>query len=103
MPVNENAIYRVSFDVTEEGSRIRSIEHLDPISRAKLGEPTSLFVFPAKHFVTDEEERNRALADIRAELDERLAQLKREEKPLEAERLKRRTMHDLALIREIGY
>ncbi|MEK7100016.1 MAG: helicase-related protein, partial [Patescibacteria group bacterium] len=45
----------------------------------------------------------RALIDIKAELDERLEALKREEKPLEAERLKRRTLHDLALIREIGY
>ncbi|HEV7121280.1 MAG TPA: helicase-related protein, partial [Candidatus Paceibacterota bacterium] len=76
---------------------------LDPVSRAKTGEPDSLFVFPAKHFVSSEDERDRALEDIRAELDERLAQLKREEKPLEAERLKRRTLHDISLIREIGY
>lgn len=99
MPVNERAIYRIAFD----GDSISHIEQLDSISRAKVGEPTSLFVFPAKHFVTSEEERNRALEDIKAELDERLLQLKREEKPLEAERLKRRTQHDLALIKEMGY
>ena len=99
MPVNERAIYRIAFD---EDS-IARIECLDPISRAKTGEPDSLFVFPAKHFVTGEDERNRALEDIRRELDERLEQLKREEKPLEAERLKRRTLHDISLIREMGY
>ncbi len=99
MPVNERAIYRIAFD--EE--KIARIECLDPVSRAKTGEPDTLFVFPAKHFVTDEDERKRAVEDIRRELDERLEQLKREEKPLEAERLKRRTLHDLALIREIGY
>ncbi|HYE23229.1 MAG TPA: excinuclease ABC subunit UvrB [Candidatus Paceibacterota bacterium] len=99
MPVNERAIYRVIFD--EE--KVIAVECLDPITRAKTGSPDSIFVFPAKHFVTSEQERNRALEDIKAELDERLAQLKREGKELEHERLKRRTLHDLSLIRELGY
>lgn len=99
MPVNERAIYRVAFD---EDS-ITHIESLDPVTRAKTGEPDSLFVFPAKHFVTNEDERNRALEDIRAELEQRLGELKREGKDLEAERLKRRTLHDISLIRELGY
>ena len=99
MPTNERAIYRVTFD---EGL-IARIEQLDPISRAKKAELDTLFVFPAKHFVTSEDERNRAMEDIKAELEEQLAKFKREEKLLEAERIKRRTLHDLALIREIGY
>ncbi len=99
MPVNERSIYRIRFD----GNTPTEIECLDPVSRAKTGEVESTFVFPAKHFVTDEDERNRALEDIKLELDEQLARFKREEKPLEAERLKRRTLHDIALIREMGY
>jgi len=99
MPVNENIIYRVGFDE----AKVSSIDVLDPVSRARVREEESVFIFPAKHFVSDENERDRALADIKHELDARLEQLKREEKPLEAERLKRRTLHDLALIREIGY
>ncbi|MES2225219.1 MAG: excinuclease ABC subunit UvrB [Patescibacteria group bacterium] len=99
MPVNERAIYRIAFD---EDS-ITRIECLDPVSRALTGEPDNLFVFPAKHFVSSDEDRERAMEDIRAELDERLEVFKREEKLLEAERIKRRTLHDLALIREIGY
>ncbi len=99
MPVNERAIYRILFDE----DKIGRIECLDPVSRAKNSEPASVFVFPAKHFVSSEDERTRALVDIRRELDERLEQLKREEKPLEAERLKRRTLHDISLIREMGY
>lgn len=99
MPVNERSIFRVAFD---EDSVI-ALECLDPITRAKTDEPDSIFVFPAKHFVTNEDERNRALEDMRAELDERLAQLKREGKDLEHERLKRRTLHDISLIREMGY
>lgn len=99
MPVHDKALYRIRFD----GDRIAAIEHLDPVSRTLVGELESLNVFPAKHFVTSEDERNRALEDIKAELDEQLAKFKREEKPLEHERLKRRTMHDIALIRELGY
>ncbi len=99
MPVNERAIYRVTFD----GDDIAHIDQLDPISRAKIREPKSVFVFPAKHFITSKDERERAIEDIKLELEEQLAKFKREEKPLEAERLKRRTLHDLALIRELGY
>ncbi len=103
MPVNDRAIYRISFANTEESTTIAAIECLDPITRAKTGEPNTVFIFPAKHFVTDEDNRKRALESIRAELEERLAQFKREEKPLEAERLKRRTLHDISLISEMGY
>ncbi len=99
MPVNERSIYRITFD----GDRITSIDQLDPVSRARMSAPESIFVFPAKHFVTNEEDRLRAIENIKLELAEQLAKFKREEKPLEHERLKRRTLHDLALIRELGY
>ncbi len=103
MPVNERVIYRISFSSGIDGSIVEHIDTLDPISRAKISEPKSIFVFPAKHFITNEEERERATAEIRLELDAQLAKFKREEKPLESERLKRRTLHDIALIRELGY
>ena len=99
MPVNERAIYRITFG----GDVVASIHQLDPVSRAKTREPKSVFVFPAKHFITSEDERNRAIGDIKLELEEQLSKFKREEKPLEAERLKRRTLHDIALIKELGY
>lgn len=99
MPVNEKVLYRLDF----EGATISNIQKIDPVSRRILSEETFYFVFPAKHFVTPENERARAMEDIRAELDERLGQLEREGKILEHERLKRRTLNDLALIREIGY
>ncbi|MGB4076636.1 MAG: excinuclease ABC subunit UvrB [Minisyncoccia bacterium] len=99
MPTNEQVLYRITFDE----NRITRIESLDPISRASRTIHESLFVFPAKHFVTEETERLRALEDIRTELDVQLSKFKREERHLEFERLKRRTLHDLAMIREIGY
>lgn len=99
MPVNERLIYRIAFSA----SNIESIKTVDAITRSEIGEPEAFFVFPAKHFVTPEDERKRAIEDIKAELEERLSVLKREGKLLEAERLKRRTNYDLAMIREIGY
>jgi excinuclease ABC subunit B len=100
MPVNEKVIYRIEL----EGSSVSEINKIDAISRMILeADIKSFFLFPAKHFVTPEKEKKRATADIRAELNVRLAELKRAGKVLEHERLKRRTNYDLALIKEIGY
>ncbi|HET8580913.1 MAG TPA: excinuclease ABC subunit UvrB [Candidatus Paceibacterota bacterium] len=99
MPANEYAIYRL----TIVRDMIESIVELDPVSREVRGEHEALFLFPAKHYVTPEEEREVALADIQAELDQQLALFEREGKLLEADRLKRRTRQDIAMIREFGY
>lgn len=99
MPTNEKVIYRLSL---EEGA-VSRIEKIDALSREIIEEQKSLFLFPAKHYVTPEKERARALSDIKRELDEQLKKLHDAGKLLEAERLKRRTNYDLALIREIGY
>ena len=99
MPVNERALYRIE---SSEG-KVGAIKKLDAVSRSIIGEPDSFYLFPAKHYITPERERERALADIEAELAGRLKELESAGKILEAERLKRRTRYDLALIREIGY
>jgi excinuclease ABC subunit B len=99
MPTNERVIYRLSF----VGDTVSSITKIDAISRAIIEESEVFFLFPAKHFVTPEEERVRAMADIKIELEEQLKKFKKEGKLLEAQRLKRRSDHDLALIREMGY
>src|SRR6185369_1157460 len=56
-----------------------------------------------KHFITDKTQAERAFKSIKAELEARLKELEKEGKNLEAERLKRRTNYDLAMIREVGY
>lgn len=99
MPTNERMIYRLQFS----GATISNITRIDAITREIVDEPEVFFLFPAKHFVTPEDERKVAIADIQLELDEQLKKFKKEGKILEAERLKRRTDHDLALIREVGY
>lgn len=99
MPTNETAIYRLGF----VGNSVDTITKIDAISRSILGEPETFWLFPAKHFVTPEDQRARAMEDIKQELKEQLAKFKKEGKLLESERIKRRTEHDLALIREVGY
>ena len=99
MPTNERVIFRLGFI----GNIVSTITKIDAITRAIIEEPETFFLFPAKHFVTPEDERKAAVADIQLELDEQLKKFKREGKLLEAERIKRRTQHDLALIREVGY
>lgn len=99
MPTNERVIYRLGFT----GDLISSITKIDPITRSIIEEPEVFFLFPAKHFVTPEDERKVAYEDIKLELDLQLKKFKKEGKLLESERIKRRTEHDLAMIREIGY
>ena len=99
MPVQEKTVFAVELI---EGI-VSNISKVDPVSQAILGEPESFFLFPAKHFVTTEENEKRAVTSIRLELDGQLKKLADGGKILEAERLKRRTNYDLALIEEIGY
>ena len=99
MPTNERVIYRLGF----VGDSVSSITKIDAITRSIIEESETFFLFPAKHFVTPEDERKVAIQDIQLELEEQLAKFKAEGKLLEAERLRRRTQHDLALMREVGY
>ncbi len=99
MPVSEKDIYRIEI---EEG-KIKEIIVIDSITRSIIEKKEVFFLFPAKHFISTPEQSERAFKTIKAELKERLAELEKEGKLLEAERLKRRTTYDLALIREMGY
>jgi excinuclease ABC subunit B len=99
MPTNERAIYRLDFD----SNSITSITKIDSITREIISQPEVFYLFPAKHFVTPEAERKLAINDIQAELKQQLAVFKKDGKLLEAERLRRRTQHDLALMKEVGY
>jgi excinuclease ABC subunit B len=99
MPVSDTVIYRISLDANS----VQSITKIDAITREIIDEISTFFLFPAKHFITDESQLERAIHGIKAELKERLEELNKEGKILEAERLKRRTSYDLAMIQEIGY
>jgi excinuclease ABC subunit B len=105
MPVNDKTLYRIEYggSTSGSGSSIASIMEIDPVNRTLRGEPRSIFVFPAKHFITADDDAKRAFGTIAAELKDRLAELEKAGKVLEAERLKRRVRYDLAMIKEVGY
>lgn len=99
MPAGLRVINRVNL----EGGVISKIEEMDHITRAISAELPEIFIFPAKQYVTPKEVMDAAVADIEAELQERLKELDKDKKILEAERLKRRTRQDLAMIKEFGF
>ncbi len=99
MPVSETFMYSIEL----MGNSITKILKIDPITSEILETPENIFIFPAKHFITQDKELDRAIKDIKKELELQLKKFEKEGKLLEVERIKRRTSYDLAMIREIGY
>jgi len=99
MPVSETFVYQIEF----KNGNISRIAKVDPVSSHIIKEENLIFLFPAKHFITDSEHLKVAIKNIKAELDAQLKKFQKEGKLLEAERIKRRTNYDLAMIKEIGY
>ena len=99
MPVNDKTIYRIEYD----NANVSAITELDPVTRSVRATHETVFIFPAKHFISTDEQSERAVKTIQAELTDRLKELEKAGKMLEAERLKRRVKYDLSMIREIGY
>src|SRR5215204_4638168 len=98
-PAYQDTIYRVSFF----GDEVEGMVEADPLTGEVLRELKVLTVYPATHFVTNEDRLAVAIKNIEAELEERYAELEREGKVLEAYRLRQRTMYDLEMMRELGY
>ena len=99
MPVSETFVYQIEFT----GGKISSISKVDPVSSHILAKEKNIFLFPTKHFITEEGQKGKAIKAIKEELKIQLKKFEKEGKLLEAERIKRRTNYDLAMIREIGY
>jgi len=99
MPISDTFTYLLEI----ENGVLKHITKIDPLSQKILDTPKNIFLFPAKHFITDEKQKEKAIISIRQELDQQLKVLENEGKLLEVERLKRRTNYDLAMMQEIGY
>jgi excinuclease ABC subunit B len=99
LPAYEEKGFRMSFF----GDELERIAQFDPLTGELLSERQSVSIFPAKHFITEEEKLRAAISDIEAELQDRLTDLKKHEKLLEAQRLEQRTLYDLEMLREVGY
>ena len=99
VPAYAEAATRIQFF----GDEIERIVSLDPLTGEVLGQHQEVAIYPAKHFVTSKEKLALACVDIRDELAERLDELKRQEKVLEAARLESRTHYDLEMLQETGF
>ncbi|MHB2148355.1 excinuclease ABC subunit UvrB [Calditrichota bacterium LG25] len=98
-PAYEEFAYRIEFF----GSEVDSIKTLDPVSGRTMESVDHAVIFPAKHFVTPAEKLKTAIVNIRLELQERLKELRAQNKLLEAQRLEMRTNFDIEMMQEIGY
>src|SRR5579885_704309 len=85
------------------GDEIEAISTLHPLTGEVVSNDKSVFVFPATHYVAGPERMERAIAGIEAELTERLAELERQGKLLEAQRLRMRTTYDIEMMRQVGF
>ena len=99
VPAYEEVATRIQFF----GDEVERIVTLDPLTGEVLGQQQETAIYPAKHFVTSKEKVALACADIRVELEERLTELRRQEKVLEAARLESRTHYDLEMLQETGF
>jgi excinuclease ABC subunit B len=99
MPISETNMIEIEF----AAGKISRLALTDPVSMSVIKLVDDYFIFPAKHFISDELTRERAVEEIKHELSERLKEFDIDKKILEADRLKRRTTYDAAMIKEVGF
>ena len=102
MPPYEEKIYNLEII----DGKITEIFVIDPVKGFQIGKTPKaeeIYLSPARHFITEKNERDEALKSIKKELKEQLDKFEKSGKLLEAERLERRTKADIAMIEEIGY
>ncbi|MGW0273520.1 excinuclease ABC subunit UvrB [Streptomyces sp. NPDC003284] len=97
-PVYEELALRIEMF----GDEIEALTTLNPVTGEVVGDERQAHVFPASHYISGPERLERAVSGIETELAERLAELKRQGKDLEAQRLRMRTTYDLEMLRETG-
>jgi excinuclease ABC subunit B len=98
-PVYEELAVRVEMF----GDEIERLYYLHPLTGEVIREVSEVFVFPASHYVAGPERMERAIDRIEKELEERLAELEKQNKLLEAQRLRMRTMYDIEMMRQVGF
>src|SRR3954470_1744478 len=98
-PAYSETAYRVSLF----GDEIEQISHFDPLTGEVFGHQDELIIYPATHYVTSPPTIERAVEEIRRELDECVTDFDNADKLLEAHRLRQRTEYDMEMMRELGY
>lgn len=95
----EKRAYRITFF----GDEVERIMIMNPVTGEVLDEPDKIDIYPAKHYITQQDRLKVAIDEIEHELEERLVQLRSVDKILEAQRLEQRTRYDLEMLKEVGY
>ncbi|MCP2732031.1 excinuclease ABC subunit UvrB [Symplocastrum sp. BBK-W-15] len=98
-PAYEDRIIRLEFF----GDEIEAIHYVDPVSGKIIQSLDTLNIYPARHFVTPNDRLESACQGIQLEIQERLAELEKAGKLVEAQRLEQRTRYDLEMLQEVGY
>jgi len=98
-PSYESFAVRIEFF----GDRIEQITYINPVSAEILATEGQVFIYPAQHYVMPGDRISSAVESIKAELKERLEELRQQGKLLEAQRLQARTMYDIEMMQEVGY
>ena len=98
-PTSEEHGVRIEF----WGDEIDSLSAINPTTGEVIQKMDSLIIFPAKHFVLPEEKVEESLVRIRTELNQRLEELRSQDKLLEMQRLSARTRYDIEMIKQVGY
>jgi excinuclease ABC subunit B len=98
-PANLETAYRISFF----GDEVEQITHFDPVSGELFGRMDNLAIWPATEYVTSRPTIERALDEIRAELEAQVAKFETEGRMLEAHRLRQRTEYDMEMMKELGF
>ncbi len=96
---DDQYVYRISFF----GDEVERITRIHRVTAEILEEINEVSIFPAKHFITEEEKLRQAIVDIEEELDEQIIYFNKHGKLLEAQRIEQRCKYDLEMLREIGY
>ncbi len=98
-PANQETAYRISFF----GDEVEAMTHFDPLTGEVLAKLDNLSIWPATEYVTSQPTVERAVDEIRHELEEQIARFEEEGKLLEAHRIRQRTEYDLEMLRELGF
>ena len=96
---DDHRAFRVSFF----GDEVEQIITVNPLTGEIFDRHDEVEIYPAKHYITEEDRMSEALAAIEAELEDRLEKLRSTDQLLEAQRLEQRTRYDLEMLREVGY
>ena len=97
-PYTQHA-YRVDFF----GDQVERILEVDTLTGEVISVHDAIDIYPARHFIADEEKLEKAIEDIEQELDERILYFQEQEKLLEAQRIEHRTRYDIEMLREVGH